>query len=501
MCSNFSLRKTMVRLTRKAQEYTLELGKPLTVQDFTYTLRLSGASAAIVLVEGMYSHTIDHPLGKVRAYISQEIDRLRTKIPASEKEARALEQHQQDLDSFRQPSLQGFVSNVHAFLTIDRDCVHHFTPLYGAHQFSLDVGDAQEEVELPLELNITDHKKLFEQYITTFKDYADFANVSMGLDDHGTLRKDPGLPWRAIPMGPCVDFKPATIFVRVSGEATEEHKIDALETTLVLECMQHIHVVWQSEEKRFKLYTESQGEIPRLVEAKRKASLWDVKAYKSRKDQFKIQRHLEGVQALASTSANRCMSRALTKALRLERERGDAYFTQYQAVPCGEGDIIHTWFMSFDELISVKMKMYANGKNDDVTVSMVIKDQEAEFDVDDLEYPCIPLANVTRTFESHDNGVDASHEVFTEVLPKEFSTFPESATPPDSPEFSPSLTPEGAAFKAILDGSMSPLLLEGRAAGQDVPPLALESRPKRSKSPNSSQTAKESTKKSKTAIL
>lgn len=133
--------------------------------------------------------------------------------------------------------------------------------------------------------------------------------------------------------------------------------------------------------------------------------------------------------------------------------------------------------------------MYANGKNDDVTVSMVIKDQEAEFDVEDLEYPCIPLANVTRTFESHDNGVDASHEVFTDVLPKEFSTFPESATPPDSPEFSPSLTPEGAEFKAILDGSMSPLLLEGRAAGQDVPPLALESRSKRPKSENMTKSA------------
>lgn len=473
----------MTRLTYEGKEYVLKGGNPLSLADFTFTLQASGHRESIVLVEGAFFHDIDHPLNEVRSYLTEEIACLSRKCPISETDALDLKNYRKDWEEFQQSSSQGFTVMAHTFLTIVYDRAYSFT--HGDMQFTIDMSPTQDEVTVPLELRVTDSKHFFIQCVSIFKQYTDVAISSMVNQDSYTLKADSDHGWQVVSLTPRPEFKPAFLYVLTEGSETQQFDVNSLECEFELDVKQDLKIGWVRD--KFELSMQDDGEIPRLVAEKRNVALFGTKACKSREDQRTLERLMEIAADRPSTAETRSEVRALTEAVRRERERGRIYSSTFNAVPSGGGEIVSSWTMSWDQPVKIKRWVCSNGKNVNLTVTMVITDKQTPFDAVSLQVATIPFAEVKRTFVPFDDDLDVSGETFVEILPVEGSPVysPSAPAPFHADDFSPSLIPGEAAFNDILHAVMSPLSLAPENGAQDIPALSLEPRTqfKSSKSP------------------
>jgi hypothetical protein len=474
----------MTRLTYQGKEYVLEGGNPLSLADFTFTLQASGHRESIVLVEGAFVHDINYPLNEVRSYLTEEIACLARKLLISERDALDLKNYQKDLEDFQQSSSQSFTVMAHTFLTIVYDRAYNFT--HGDMQFTIDMGSTRPfRAAVPLELRVTDSKHFFIQCVSIFKQYTDVAISSMVIQDSYTLKAASDHRWQVVPLTPRAEFKPAFLYVLTEGAETQQFDVNSLECEFELDVKQDLKIGWVRD--KFELSMQDDGEIPRLVAEKRNVALFGTKACKSREDQRTLERLMEIAADRPSTAETRSEVRALTEAVRRERERGRIYSSTFNAVPSGGGEIVSSWTMSWDQPVKIKRWVCSNGKNVNLNVTMVVTDKQTPFDAVSLRVATIPFAEVKRTFVPYDDDLDVSGETFVEILPVEGSPVfsPSAPAPFHADDFSPSLIPGEAAFNDILHAVMSPLSLAPENGVHDIPTLSLEARThsKSSKSP------------------
>jgi hypothetical protein len=496
-----SLLREMTRLTYRGKEYLLRDGEQLSLAGFTFTPQSYCRQEAVVLVEVELSHELAYPRSEVCSYLGEEISRLRRKFPVTEKDAldlmNDLKNYQNDLEEFQRSSLPAFSVKAHTFLTIVDGQAYHFTSTHGNMQFSLDMGPTQNKVAVPLELQVTDHKTFFIRCIAIFKQYALVAISSMGLLDSCMLKADSAHHWQVVSMTPRDEFMASFLYVYVDGEETQQLPvIYSGMQCLELDIKQSLNIRWAG--NQFELSMEDEGAIPRLADAKRKVCRLGTKACKSREDQCTLERLIQSVQEQPSTAETRSKFRALTEALRRERERGDRYLSSFQAVPSADGKIVSSWPMTWDRPVRIKRWVCSNGKVVNLTVTMVIKDLADKFDAITLQVSSIPFAEVTRVFVPDDQELDASGESFVEVVQGGSPVFsPTSPAPYRAADFSPSLLPGEAAYDDIL--AMVPLSLETEGTVENIPALSLQSvdpepqsRSKSSKSPKHLKKARSS---------